>query len=246
MLINGWAKRTNQSRTPQIRMRACRLFCREASLQTAVGFPPVSRRIRWLFASALLPALRRLPPTAQLSGRGRGQDFRGRPAHIRVDGRLRTVRDTSPPHRPARNSALDFQMFSSFVFAQQPLAGKAGSCFILFFGRHQPRLPEAERSASLTRLPHFAEHIRGGSSGSGYLSAVATPRSQRECHRRHRGLSSVFSSHIGSIASLASGTVPQSHLRGTPNKSPEPMTVGRRSSASRVMSWCPSWLSSEC
>jgi hypothetical protein len=28
-----------------------------------------------------------------------------------------------------------------------------------------------------------------------------------------------------------------------PNKSPEPMTVGRRSSASRVMSCCPSWLS---
>jgi hypothetical protein len=30
------------------------------------------------------------------------------------------------------------------------------------------------------------------------------------------------------------------------NKSPEPMTVGRRSSASRVMLIVPSWLSSEC
>jgi hypothetical protein len=31
-----------------------------------------------------------------------------------------------------------------------------------------------------------------------------------------------------------------------PNKSPEPMTVGHRSSASRVMLVVPSWLSSEC
>jgi hypothetical protein len=31
-----------------------------------------------------------------------------------------------------------------------------------------------------------------------------------------------------------------------PNQSPEPMTVGRRSSASRVMLWCPSWLSFVC
>ena len=41
--------------------------------------------------------------------------------------------------------------FLYFIFvyrcrsAQQPLAGKAGRAFTLFFGRHQPRLPEAER-----------------------------------------------------------------------------------------------------
>jgi hypothetical protein len=34
-------------------------------------------------------------------------------------------------------------------------------------------------------------------------------------------------------------------LTAMPNKSPEPMTVVRRSSASRVMLVVPSWLSSE-
>jgi hypothetical protein len=118
-----------------------------------------------------------------------------------------------------------------------------------FFTLNAPNLI-AEDMAAKVRSPFHALLWRGGivvvlARCTGFIFGVVVTLAFVQQAGIGFGVS-VFALVMAVFAFVGCYHILISVMSHPPNKSLEPMTVGRRSSASRVMFWCPSWLSFGC